>query len=63
MVQKGRESPCNSGDLGLIPGSGRIPVEENGNPLQYSYLENYMNRGAWMAGYRPWSCKQSNMTK
>jgi len=63
MVQKSRESPCKSGGLGLIPGSGRTPIEENGNPLQYSYLENYMNRGAWMAGYSPWSCKQSNMTE
>ena len=34
------ESACNAGDLGLIPGSGRSPGEGNGNPLQYSYLEN-----------------------
>ena len=33
-------SACNEGDLGLIPGSGRSPGEGNGNPLQYSYLEN-----------------------
>ena len=37
------------GDLGLIPGLGRFPGEGNGNPLQYSYLENPMGRGAWQA--------------
>ena len=42
----GKESVCNAGDLGLIPGSGRSPGEGNGNPLQYSCLENPMNRGA-----------------
>ena len=36
----GNESACNAGDLGLIPGSGRSPEEGNGNPLQYSCLEN-----------------------
>ena len=40
------ESTCNVGDLGLIPGLGRSPGEENGNPLQYSCLENSMDRGA-----------------
>ena len=40
---------CNAGDLDLIPGSGRSPGEGNGNPLQYSCLENYMDRGAWWA--------------
>ena len=44
-----KESAYNSGDLGLIPGSGRFPGEGNGNPLQYSCLENSMNRGAWRA--------------
>ena len=43
----GRESTCNAGDLGWIPGSGRSPREGNGNPLQYSCLENPMDRGAW----------------
>ena len=43
------ESACNAGDLGLIPGSGRSPGEENGNPLQYSCLENPTNRGPWQA--------------
>ena len=41
------ESACNAGDLGSIPGSGRSPGEGNGNPLQYSGLENPMDRGAW----------------
>ena len=45
----GKESTCNAGDLGLIPGSGRSPGEGNGNPLQYSCLENPMDRGAWWA--------------
>ena len=45
----GKESACNEGDLGLIPGLGRFPGEENGNPLQYSCLENPMDRGAWRA--------------
>jgi len=43
----GKESACNSGDLGSIPGLGRSPGEGNGNPLQYSCLENPMDRGAW----------------
>ena len=42
----GKESTCNVEDLGLIPGLGRSPVEGNGNPLQYSCLENPMDRGA-----------------
>ena len=40
-----RASACNMGDPGLIPGSGRSPGEENGNPLQYPCLENPMGRG------------------
>ena len=43
----GKESACNAGDLGSIPGSGRSPGEGNGSPLQYSCLENSMDRGAW----------------
>ena len=43
----GEESACNAGDPGLILGSGRCPGEGNGNILQYSCLENAMNRGAW----------------
>ena len=45
----GKESACSMGDPGLIPGLGRSPGEGNGNPLQYSYLENPMDRGAWWA--------------
>ena len=42
-----KASAYNAGDLGLIPGSGRSSGEGNGNPLQYSCLENPMDRGAW----------------
>ena len=48
----GKESACNAratGDTNLIPGSGRSPGEGNGNPLQYSCLENPMDRGTWPA--------------
>ena len=41
-----KESACNTGDPGSIPGSGRCPGEGHGNPLQYSCLENPMDRGA-----------------
>ena len=44
-----KASACNAGGLGLIPGSGRPLGEGNGNPLQYSYLENPMDGGAWWA--------------
>ena len=44
-----KESARNAGDLGSILGSGRSPGEGNGNPLQYSCLENPMDRGAWQA--------------
>ena len=44
-----KASSCNVGDLGSIPGSGRSPGEVNGNPLQYSYLENPMDGGTWWA--------------
>ena len=43
----GKESACHSGDPGSIPGSGRSPGEGNGNALQYSCLENPMDREAW----------------
>ena len=45
----GKESACNAGDVGLIPESGRSPGGGNGYPLQYSCLENFMDRGAWWA--------------
>ena len=45
----GKESACSVGELGSISGLGRSPGEGNGNPLQYSCLENSMDRGAWQA--------------
>ena len=45
----GKESACNSGEPGSIPGSGRSPGEGNGNPLQYSCLKNPIDRGVWRA--------------
>ena len=45
----GKAPTCNAGDVGLIPGLGRSPGEGNGNPLQYPYLGNPMDRGAWQA--------------
>ena len=44
-----KESACNEGDLGSIPGSGKFPGEENDYPHRYSCLENSMDRGAWQA--------------
>ena len=61
-----RHSPANAGDtrdLGSIPGSGRSPRGGNGNPLQYSCMENYMDRGAWGGGYSPWGRKESDTTE
>ena len=45
----GKESPCNAGDPGSIPESGRFLGEGNGNPLQYSCLENSVDREVWQA--------------
>ena len=48
----GKESACSTGatgDVGSIPGSGRFPGGEHGYPLQYSFLENPMDKGAWRA--------------
>ena len=44
-----KESTCSVGDLGSVPRSGRSPGERNDNPLQYSYLENPKDKGAWWA--------------
>ena len=55
------ESAYNAGDLGLIPGLGRYPGEGNGNPLQYSCLENYKDRGALRATVH--RTTESNMTE
>ena len=51
--------PANVGDAGSIPGLGRSPEERNGNPFQYSCLENSMDRG----DYSPWGHKESNKTQ
>ena len=56
----GKESACNMGDLGLIPGLGRSPGGGHGNPLQYSCLENPHGQRN-LAGYSPWGCKESDM--
>ena len=48
-AQSVKNLPCNAGDLDLIPGSERLPGEGNGNLLQYSCLENPLDRGAWWA--------------
>jgi len=45
----GKESTCNTGDPDSIPGSGRFTGEDNGYPLQHSFLENSMDKGAWWA--------------
>ena len=52
-----KNPPASAGDIrdtGSIPKLGRSPREGNGNPLQYSYLENPMDRGTWKATYSPW---------
>ena len=49
---EGKESACNAGDPGSISGLGRSPGEGNGNQLQYSCLENSMDRGAWWGTVR-----------
>ena len=48
----GKEYACKAGDPGLIPGVGKYPGEGNGNPLQYSCLDNSLARGAWQATVR-----------
>ena len=49
MAQQVKNLPANAGDAGSTPGSGRFPGEGNGYPLQYSCLDNPMDRGAWRA--------------
>ena len=58
----GRESACNAGDLGLIPGSGRPPGGGHGNPRQYSCLENPHGQSS-LVGYSPWGRKESDTTE
>ena len=53
-----KEFACNAGDPSLIPGLGRSPGERNGNPLQYSYPENSMDRGFRWATYSPWGPRE-----
>ena len=57
------KSACNAGDLGLIPGLGRSPGEENGYPLQYSCLENSMDRGAWWATVHGVAMSRTRLSK
>ena len=57
-----KNPPANAGDTGLIPGLGRFPRGGNGNPFQYSYLENPMDRGAWWATVHKVT-KESNTTE
>ena len=62
----GKESACNAGDLGSIPGLGRSPGEGNGYPLQYSCLENSMDRRDWQATVhgiaKSWTKQQFSLT-
>ena len=58
----GKESSYNAGDLGLVLGLGRSPGEGNGKPLQYSCLENPMDRGAWWATVHACGCKELDLT-
>ena len=57
-----KESACNPGDPGSVPGSGRFSGEGNGNPLQYSCLENAMDREAWWAQDRTESVMTQQIT-
>ena len=59
----GKESICNTGDLGSIPRLGRSLGEGNGYPLQYYGLENSTDSRARQATYSSWSCKESDMTE
>jgi len=61
-AQTVKNTPADAGDAGLIPGSGRCSGGENGKPLQYSCLENPMDRGAWWAAVHG-ACKESDMTE
>ena len=58
-----KNPPANARDSGLIPGLGRSPGERNGHLLQYSCLENSMDRGAWRVTYSRWNCKELDITK
>ena len=58
-----KESTCQVGYLGLIPGSGRSPIKGNGYPFQYSCLENPMDRGAWQVLWSIESGKELDTTE
>jgi len=58
-----KESACNSVDLGSIPGLARSPGDRNGYSLQYSGLENIMDRGSWWATVHGVACKVLDMTE
>ena len=58
----GKESACNAGDLGSIPGLGRSPGEGHGNPLQHSCLESLHGQRS-LVGYSPWILKELDMTE
>ena len=62
MVRNSSANAGDAGDVRLIPGSRTSPEEGNGNPLQYSCLENPMDRGAWRA-IGPQGCEESDMTE
>ena len=59
---EGKAPACVAGDPASIPGLGRSPGEGNGNPLQYSFLENHHGQRS-LAGYSPWDHTESDMTK
>ena len=59
----GKETACKAGNVGSIPGSGRLPGEGNGNPPQYSCLGNPMNRGAWQAAVHGLARVRHEVTK
>ena len=52
---------ANAGDVGSIPGLGRLPEGDRGNPFQYPFLGNSMDRGVWRAS--PWGFKESDTTE
>ena len=58
----GKESTCNAGEVGLIPGLGRSPEEGHGYPLHYFFLENPHGQRS-LAGYSPWGCNESDTTE
>ena len=62
MVKNLPANAEDAGDLGSIPGLGKSPAEGNGKPLQYSCLENFIDRKC-LVSYRSWGCKELDMTE